>query len=101
MIKTNKVQGEVFRARNVLTNKEFAIKLSPANDTALLHNEYDVLCQLRGIVGIPRTILFESNSSYNTIVLKCLGPSLEEVFGSCHRSFSQHTISVIGEQLVC
>ena len=84
MIKTNKIQGEVFCAHNVLTNEEFTIKLSPANDMALLHNEYVVLCQLQGIVGIPCTILFESDSSYNVIVLKCLGPSLEEVFGSCH-----------------
>ena len=45
--KANKIQGEVFRARNVLPNKEFAIKLSPANDTAsVLRNEYDVLCRL-------------------------------------------------------
>ena len=99
--KANKIQGEVFRARNVLTNEEFAIKLSPANDTAsVLCNEYDVLCRLQGVTGIPRAVLFESDSSYNAIILECLGPSFEEVFESSHRSFSRHTISMIGEQLV-
>ena len=102
MIKTNTIQGDIFRARNVPTNEEVAIKLSPANDTvSLLRNEYDVLCWLRGVTGIPHTILFDSNSSYNAIIFECLGPSLEEVFESCHRSFSKHTISMIGEQLVC
>lgn len=101
MVKTNAIQGDVFRAHNVLTNEEVAIKLSPENDTAsLLRKEYDVLCRLQGFTGIPRTILFDSNSSYNAIILECLGPSLEEVFESCHRSFSKHTISMIGEQLV-
>ena len=67
----------------------------------MLHNEYDILYQLRGITGIPHTILFESGSSYDTIIFECLGPSLEEAFKSCHRFFSLDTISMIGGQLVC
>ena len=102
MIKINKLQGEVFRAHNVLTNEVVAIKLSPANDVAsMLHNEYDILYELQGITGIPCTILFESGSSYNTIIFECLGPSLEEAFESCHQFFSLDTISMIGGQLVC
>ena len=87
--KANKIQGEVFHTHNVLTNEEFAIKLSPANDTAsVLRNEYNVLCRLRGVTGIPCAVWFESDSSYNAIILECLGPSLEEVFESSHQSFS-------------
>ena len=87
--KANKIQGKVFCARNVLTNEEFAVKLSPANDTAsMLHNEYNTLCQLQGVTGIFHAVLFERDSAYNAIILECLGPSLEEVFESSHQSFS-------------
>ena len=78
--KANKIQGEVFHTHNVLTNEEFAIKLSPANDTAsMLRNEYNVLCRLRGVTGIPCAVWFESDSSYNAIILECLGPSLPDL----------------------
>ncbi|KAF9231752.1 kinase-like domain-containing protein, partial [Melanogaster broomeanus] len=81
--------GEVFHARHIHTNNEFAVKLSPANNTApILRHEYDVLCRLRGVFGIPNVISFGIEASHSVMIFDCLGPSLEEVFA-------------IGDQLIC
>ncbi|KAI6111413.1 hypothetical protein F5141DRAFT_1063693 [Pisolithus sp. B1] len=38
------IQGAVFCAHNALTNEDFTVKLSPANDTAsVLHHKYEIL----------------------------------------------------------
>ncbi|KIK14507.1 hypothetical protein PISMIDRAFT_116955, partial [Pisolithus microcarpus 441] len=93
--------GKVFHVRNVHTNEEFTAKFSPANDTdSILRHEYEVLSKLQGITGIPRVTSFRKEASYSVMVFECLGPSLEKVFHSCHRSFSHHTIAAIGEQLI-
>ncbi|KAI5990667.1 kinase-like domain-containing protein [Pisolithus albus] len=93
--------GDVFHACNVLTNEDFAIKLSLANDTAsVLHREYEILCKLQGVVGLPRIISCGNEGSYSAMILECLGPSLDELFDSCRRSFSSYTIAVIGRQLL-
>ncbi|KIK21670.1 hypothetical protein PISMIDRAFT_103780, partial [Pisolithus microcarpus 441] len=93
--------GEVFRVRNVHTNKEFTAKFSLANDTdSILQHEYEVLSKLQGIAGIPHVTSFGKEASYSIMVFEHLGPSLEKVFHSCHRSFSHHTIAKIGEQLI-
>ncbi|KIK16431.1 hypothetical protein PISMIDRAFT_57746, partial [Pisolithus microcarpus 441] len=92
--------GDVFHACNVLTNEDFAVKLSPANDTAsVLHHEYEIICKLQGIVGLPRVISCGNEGGYSAMILECLGPSLDELFDSCRRSFSNYTITVIGRQL--
>ncbi|KAI6001473.1 kinase-like domain-containing protein [Pisolithus albus] len=93
--------GDVFHTRNVLTNEDFAVKLSPANDTAsILHREYEILRKLQGVVGLPHIISCGNEGSYSAMILECLGPSLDELFDSCRRSFSSYTIAVIGRQLL-
>ncbi|KAI6023532.1 kinase-like domain-containing protein, partial [Pisolithus microcarpus] len=93
--------GEVFCVCNVLTSQEFTVKLSPANDPAsTLHHEYEIICKLQGILGIPQVISFGREPPYNVMILECLGPSLDKVFNSCCRSFSPHTIATIGQQLI-
>ncbi|KIK31364.1 hypothetical protein PISMIDRAFT_57120, partial [Pisolithus microcarpus 441] len=93
--------GNVFRACNVLTNKDFTVKLSPANDMAsVLHCEYEILCKLQGIVSLPHVISCGNEGGYSAMILECLGPSLDELFDSCCRSFSNYMITVIGWQLL-
>ncbi|KAI6040143.1 kinase-like domain-containing protein, partial [Pisolithus marmoratus] len=92
--------GYVFCACNVLTNKDFTVKLSPANDMAsILHCEYEILCKLQGVVSLPHVISCGNEGSYSAMILKCLGPSLDELFDSCCWSFSNYTIAMIGQQL--
>ncbi|KAI6108949.1 kinase-like domain-containing protein, partial [Pisolithus croceorrhizus] len=94
--------GEVFHVCNVHTNKEFTAKFLLANDTdSILQHEYEVLSKLQGIAGIPCVTLFGKEASHSVMVFEHLGPSLEEVFHSCHQSFSHHTIAAISEQLIC
>ncbi|KAF9236567.1 kinase-like domain-containing protein [Melanogaster broomeanus] len=83
-------------------NEEFTVKLSPVNDTAsILCHEYDVLSQLGDLAGIPRVTSFRLEAFYSAIIFQCLDASLNEVFESCHRSFSHHTVGTIGDQLIC
>ncbi|KAI6135952.1 hypothetical protein F5141DRAFT_1059223 [Pisolithus sp. B1] len=90
----------VFHVCNVHTNKEFTAKFLLANDTdSILQHEYEVISKLQGIAGIPCVTLFGKEASHSVMVFEHLGPSLEEVFHSCHQSFSHHTIAAISEQL--
>ncbi|KAI6032112.1 hypothetical protein PISMIDRAFT_57600, partial [Pisolithus microcarpus 441] len=93
--------GKIFHVCNVLTSQEFAVKLSLANNPAsTLHHEYEIVCKLQGILSIPQVISFGREPPYNVMILKCLRPSLDKVFNSCCQSFSPHTITTIGQQLV-
>ncbi|KIK23099.1 hypothetical protein PISMIDRAFT_101151, partial [Pisolithus microcarpus 441] len=92
--------GDVFCTCNVLTNKDFAVKLSPANNMAsILHHEYEILCKLQGVIGLPHVISCGNEGSYSAMILECLGPLLDELFDSCCQSFSNYMITVIGQQL--
>ncbi|KAI6112747.1 kinase-like domain-containing protein, partial [Pisolithus sp. B1] len=92
--------GTVFHTHNALTNEDFTVTLSPANETAsILHHKYEILCKLKGVIGIPCVIWCREEGSYSAMVFKCLGPSLDEVFDSCC-SFSHYTVATIGWQLV-
>ncbi|KIK19828.1 hypothetical protein PISMIDRAFT_49528, partial [Pisolithus microcarpus 441] len=93
--------GDVFHTCNVLTNEDFAVKLSLANNTAsVLHHEYEILCKLQGIVGLPCIISCGNKGSYSAMILECLWPSLDELFDSCCWSFSSYMITMIGQQLL-
>lgn len=65
-----------------------------------MKHEYRVLRQLDGVTGIPKVHWFGYEARYNALILDFLGPSLEDVFNSCCRSFSLNTIVLIADQLV-
>ena len=66
-----------------------------------LRHEYKVYRELQNApVGFAKVHYFGTQDSYNLMVMDLLGPSLEDQFNKCERTFSLKTVLMIADQLL-
>ncbi|XP_065193333.1 casein kinase I-like [Sycon ciliatum] len=93
--------GDIYLGTNVLTGEEVAIKLEVCHtDHPQLYIEGKFYRMLQGGVGIPTLKWLGTEGDYNVMVMELLGPSLEDLFNFCARSFSLKTILLLVDQLI-
>ncbi|KAF2461094.1 casein kinase I isoform delta, partial [Lineolata rhizophorae] len=101
--------GVVYRAVNVFDNTIYAVKVERElmqKDSAL-RNELRVYNNIlrsdpnSSGTGIARIFHYgHVDKDYRALVMQRLGPSLEDLFQYCGRSFSLKTVLMLGEQMI-
>ncbi|XP_012783210.2 casein kinase I-like [Ochotona princeps] len=93
--------GEVCLAVNVISGEEVAVKMESKNiKNSRLLVESAMYEELGGGIGIPHIQWFGQEAGQSIIVLDLLGPSLEDLFEFCSRSFSLKTVLMLADQMI-
>ncbi|KAI9674786.1 MAG: hypothetical protein M1817_001690 [Caeruleum heppii] len=90
----------VYLGLDLRTKVEVALKLEHVEGADLLHYEAEILQELGGKPGIPQVHWEGEECEYSILVLDLLGPTLEDLFNYCDRTFSLRTVLMLAEQLL-
>ncbi|CCD25483.1 serine/threonine protein kinase HRR25 NDAI_0F01640 [Naumovozyma dairenensis CBS 421] len=93
--------GDIYHGTNLLSGEEIAIKVeSVRTKHPQLEYESRVYRYISGGIGIPIIRWFGREGEFNAMILDLLGPSLEDLFNYCRRSFSFKTIIMLALQML-
>ncbi|KAI0791370.1 kinase-like domain-containing protein [Abortiporus biennis] len=97
--------GTVFTGVHTIAGKEVAIKLehtadAPHPSMSPLKQESKIYKTLMGGPGIPWIMWSGTKDDYNVMVIDLLGPSLEDLFRMCNKSWSLKTVLLLADQLI-
>lgn len=90
--------GEVYHATNVLTGEEVAMKVAPMKEK--MQKEADMCKRLAGEEGMPKMHWYGVEGNRKVMVMSLLGPSLEDMFNACGRSFELKFVLPLADQLI-
>jgi len=93
--------GDIYFAVNTQTGEELAVKCeSVKSKHPMLMYEAKLIKHLQGVPGIASVHYCDVEGDYNVMVIDLLGPSLEDLFNICRRSFSLKTVLMIADQML-
>ncbi|KAN0103922.1 Protein kinase-like domain containing protein [Russula decolorans] len=92
---------EIYLAHDVLLEENVVIKLEPVEGkNHTLDHEYHVYSRLSGGTGIPHVCWFGIEAGFYAMVVKYLGPFLEDLFVCCHFKFTVKTVLLLAGQVL-
>jgi len=98
--------GEVYLGENINTviiifwGKEIAIKVENLYHDSTLKEEINVYKEIGPAFGIPKIFWSGYENQYRVLVMERLGLSLDHLFNTCHKKFSDKTILVLADQMI-
>mmetsp|Transcript_23484 Transcript_23484/g.44255 ORF Transcript_23484/g.44255 Transcript_23484/m.44255 type:complete len:403 (-) Transcript_23484:353-1561(-) len=93
--------GKIYQAVNSQNGQEVAVKLEEQGGYhQMLLYEAKLLKHLEGGEGIAHVYFSGKEGAYNVMVMDFLGPSLEDLFNSCRRTFSPKTVMNLADQMI-
>ena len=93
--------GEVHNGVCTTTKENIALKIERMRSVRpQLENEYRIIRNLQGGIGIPRVYWYGVESNFNAMATELLGGSLDSLFKLCKASFSIKTILLIADQCI-
>lgn len=98
--------GEIWKAVNVKTKQEYAIKFESLNSKhqqlysecriyLWFHSDSTVLAH-----AIPQVIYYGIEENKSVMIMDLLGPSLEELMTKCNKKFSTKTVLMLADQMI-
>ncbi|CAE7419254.1 unnamed protein product [Symbiodinium pilosum] len=93
--------GKVYFALNTQNGQEVAVKLEDQSGLhQMLPYEAKLLKHLEGGEGIANVYFSGKEGAFNIMVMDLLGPSLEDLFNSCRRTFTVKTVLTLADQMI-
>uniref|UniRef100_A0AC35U512 Non-specific serine/threonine protein kinase n=1 Tax=Rhabditophanes sp. KR3021 TaxID=114890 RepID=A0AC35U512_9BILA len=93
--------GEIFRCKDKEGLSEVAVKLESRDQShPQLIIEKRVLDSIKNSIGFPNVHYLGPEGDYIAMIMDLLGPSLEDMFNFCNRTFSYQTVLLLGDQML-
>ncbi|CAF0924434.1 unnamed protein product [Adineta steineri] len=93
--------GQIYLAHDLEKNISVAVKTERIQAIVpQLPVEKMAFERMKDFIGFPKMIFYGQEKQYYVLVMDLLGPSLEDLFNFCNRSFTLHTTCMIIDQAI-